>query len=62
MQIDIKKADKTKCFTRFFGADDEIWTHAAVSRTTPLAGEPLEPLGYICISDVRKVALALQPD
>ena len=29
------------------GADDEIWTHAAVSRTTPLAGEPLEPLGYI---------------
>ena len=33
----------------FFGAEDEIRTRATVSHTTPLAGEPLEPLGYFCI-------------
>ena len=32
-----------------FGAEDEIRTRATVSHTTPLAGEPLEPLGYFCI-------------
>ena len=26
-----------------------------LSRTTPLAGEPLEPLGYICSTYVRRV-------
>ena len=32
----------------FLGAEDEIRTRATVSHTTPLAGEPLEPLGYFC--------------
>ena len=34
----------------FFGAEDEIRTRATVSHTTPLAGEPLEPLGYFCMA------------
>ena len=34
----------------FFGAEDEIRTRATGKGTTPLAGEPLEPLGYFCIS------------
>ena len=34
----------------FFGAEDEIRTRATVSHTTPLAGEPLEPLGYFCVA------------
>ena len=33
-----------------FGAEDEIRTRATVSHTTPLAGEPLEPLGYFCMA------------
>ena len=33
-----------------FGAEDEIRTRATVSGTTPLAGEPLEPLGYFCMT------------
>ena len=32
------------------GAEDEIRTRATGKGTTPLAGEPLEPLGYFCIS------------
>ena len=32
------------------GAEDEIRTRATCYGTTPLAGEPLEPLGYFCIS------------
>ena len=36
----------------FFGAEDEIRTRATVSHTTPLAGEPLEPLGYFCNSSI----------
>ena len=36
--------------TSFFGAEDEIWTRATVSDATPLAGEPLEPLGYFCMA------------
>ena len=40
----------------FFGAEDEIRTRAAVSSTTPLAGEPLEPLGYFCL---RLIALSI---
>ena len=36
-----------------FGAEDEIRTRATVSHTTPLAGEPLEPLGYFCNDCVR---------
>ena len=34
IQIDIKKADKTKCFTRFFGADDEICAFGGAPRRT----------------------------
>ena len=33
-----------------YGAEDEIRTRATGKGTTPLAGEPLEPLGYFCIS------------
>ena len=33
----------------FFGAEGGIRTLATVSHTTPLAGEPLEPLGYFCM-------------
>ena len=32
------------------GAEGEIRTRATVTGTTPLAGEPLEPLGYFCIA------------
>ena len=39
----------------FFGAEDEIRTRATVSHTTPLAGEPLEPLGYFCILALKGV-------
>ena len=38
----------------FFGAEDEIRTRATVSHTTPLAGEPLEPLGYFCKAQLFK--------
>ena len=38
----------------FFGAEDEIRTRATVSHTTPLAGEPLEPLGYFCMAHLFK--------
>ena len=41
-----KKDRQIACL--FFGAEDEIRTRATVSHTTPLAGEPLEPLGYFC--------------
>ena len=44
----------------FFGAEDEIRTRATVSHTTPLAGEPLEPLGYFCIAQaVRFIQKAI---
>ena len=33
-----------------FGAEDEIRTRATFNSATPLAGEPLEPLGYFCIA------------
>ena len=33
----------------FLGAEERIWTSAALfTRPTPLAGEPLRPLGYFC--------------
>ena len=35
------------------GAEDEIRTRATGKGTTPLAGEPLEPLGYFCIPSLR---------
>ena len=35
---------------RSFGAEGGIRTRATVSHTTPLAGEPLEPLGYFCMA------------
>ncbi len=41
---------RTPLRTYFFGAEDEIRTRATVSHTTPLAGEPLEPLGYFCMA------------
>ena len=41
------------------GAEDEIRTRATGKGTTPLAGEPLEPLGYFCIRlNVRRVRRA----
>ena len=43
-----KNAQDNAC--AFFGAEDEIRTRATVSHTTPLAGEPLEPLGYFCMA------------
>ena len=33
-----------------YGAEDEIWTRATITDATPLAGEPLEPLGYFCLA------------
>ena len=36
-----------------YGAEDEIRTRATGKGTTPLAGEPLEPLGYFCIPSLR---------
>ena len=47
-----KNAQDDAC--AFFGAEDEIRTRATVSHTTPLAGEPLEPLGYFCIAHLFK--------
>ena len=41
---------RTSLAGAFFGAEDEIRTRATVSHTTPLAGEPLEPLGYFCMA------------
>ena len=47
-----KNAQDDAC--AFFGAEDEIRTRATVSHTTPLAGEPLEPLGYFCMAHLFK--------
>ena len=47
-----KNAQDNAC--AFFGAEDEIRTRATVSHTTPLAGEPLEPLGYFCMAHLFK--------
>ena len=41
-----KKPAKKRAFR---GAEDEIRTRATYNGTTPLAGEPLEPLGYFCM-------------
>ena len=38
-----------------FGAEDEIWTRATITDATPLAGEPLEPLGYFCNASLIKL-------
>ena len=48
-----KNAQDNAC--AFFGAEDEIRTRATVSHTTPLAGEPLEPLGYFCIAQLKSL-------
>ena len=39
----------------FFGAEGGIRTRATVSHTTPLAGEPLEPLGYFCMAQFNSL-------
>ena len=46
---------RTPLRTSFFGAEDEIRTRATVSHTTPLAGEPLEPLGYFCMAQFNSL-------
>ena len=38
----------------FFGAEGEIRTRATFNSTTPLAGEPLEPLGYFCNGSIAR--------
>ena len=42
-----------------FGAEGGIRTLATVSHTTPLAGEPLEPLGYFCTAQLVYKAILL---
>ena len=49
-----KKHQRNKSCLGVFGAEDEIRTRATVSHTTPLAGEPLEPLGYFCKAQLFK--------
>ena len=48
LEFGIEKPRKRKNRFRGFGAEGGIRTLATVSHTTPLAGEPLEPLGYFC--------------
>ena len=50
----LTRQKRTPQTASFFGAEDEIRTRATVSHTTPLAGEPLEPLGYFCMAHVFK--------
>ena len=40
------------------GAEDEIWTRATITDATPLAGEPLEPLGYFCNVSKEKFSIS----
>ena len=40
-----------------YGREDGIRTLAPRSRSTPLAGEPLEPLGYFSINMAPQVGL-----
>ena len=46
-QINYLKNKKNLCLSTkvLSGGEDGIWTHAPVSRPTPLAGEPLHHLG-----------------
>ena len=48
--VDLLRQKKDTYSVSFLGAEDEIRTRATVSHTTPLAGEPLEPLGYFCMA------------
>ena len=49
IKIRIRKTPETQRF-RGFGGEAGICPRAAITHTTPLAGEPLRPLGYFSMS------------
>ncbi len=53
----LKKNKRRQKRRRLFGGEGGIWTRATFNSTTPLAGEPLQPLGYFSVTELKRLLL-----